>query len=153
MALPAPESKWLTGLNFTITGDQPAGGGASGGAAAAPAGPGFSLSPDEARSMLTVAKRVRDQLRDMRIKANRLTALSPPADEPGSTGYNKLLVGDGQSTGAFGYGNESVKREYAYAAELVDRLEKALGITESADEQAGTDIKNAGSQEQGKGLA
>ncbi|MET7994006.1 hypothetical protein ABZU76_24240, partial [Amycolatopsis sp. NPDC005232] len=30
----SPESNWLTGLNFTITGDQPAGGGASGGAGA-----------------------------------------------------------------------------------------------------------------------
>ncbi|MET7998508.1 hypothetical protein ABZU76_47335 [Amycolatopsis sp. NPDC005232] len=152
MALPAPESNWLTGLNFTITGDQPAGGGASGGAGA-PAGPGFSLSPDEARSMLTTAKRVRDQLRPMVPKAETLTHLTSPADEPGSNGYNKLLVGDGQSQGAFGSGSDQVKKEYAYASELVSRLEQALGIIETADGQAGTDIKTVAPENQDKGFA
>jgi hypothetical protein len=44
-----------------------------------------------------------------------------------------------------------VENAYAYADELVKRLEKALGITESSDEQAATDMKNAGKQ--GRGFA
>jgi hypothetical protein len=152
VALPAPESSWLTGLNFTITGDQPTGGGASGGAAA-PAGPGFSLSADEARSMLTVAKRVRDQLGPMVIKAERLVHLVPPADDPGSNSYNQLLVGNGGSSGAFGSGTDQVRRELAYARELVNRLEQALGITETADSNAGADIKTAAGADQDKGFA
>ncbi|MFI5612522.1 hypothetical protein [Amycolatopsis sp. NPDC051903] len=152
----ASEPGWLTGLNFTIT-DAPApGGGASGGAAMPNSGSGgggsFSLSVDEARSMLTTAKRVRDQLGEMRFKANGLLQLQPPADDPGSTGYNKVLVG-GPNAGAFNHGTDAVEREYRYAAELVIRLEQALGITEAAQDQAGTDVKNAASANQDKGFA
>ncbi|PFG48684.1 hypothetical protein ATK36_3786 [Amycolatopsis sulphurea] len=35
---------------------------------------------------------------------------------------------------------------YAYADELVKRLEKALGIAEASDEQATSDVTNAGAQ-------
>ncbi|MFF0147376.1 hypothetical protein [Amycolatopsis sulphurea] len=89
----------------------------------------------------------------MGIDAEALTRLRPPADEPGSNGYNKLLVGDGQNRGAFGSGADQVKLYRDYIAELVARLEKALGITEASDDQAGVDVKRVSSEGEGKGFA
>ncbi|MEV8606349.1 hypothetical protein AB0383_00060 [Amycolatopsis sp. NPDC051373] len=141
-------------MNFTITGDQPAGGGASGGAAVPSpgGGGGFSLSRDEAQSMLTVAKRVRDNLRHMNTQAEALRKIRPPTDDPGSTSYNTLLVGDGRGGGAFGEGADQVGRELKYAGQLVSKLELALGITVAADENAGADVK-AAAGDQDKGFA
>ncbi|WP_344862336.1 hypothetical protein [Amycolatopsis ultiminotia] len=104
-------------------------------------------------SMLNLAKSVREDFREMRTDAEQLTRLTSPADEPGSNGYNKLLVNDGQPPGAFVAGKDQVEQLYAYADELVKRLEKALGTTESSDEQAGADVKNAASGEQDGGFA
>ncbi|WP_344869443.1 hypothetical protein [Amycolatopsis ultiminotia] len=111
------------------------------------------MSTDEARNMLTVAKRLRDKYQGMLPTAQSLTQLTSPADEPGSNGYNKLLVDAGPPPGAFAAGESQVKQEYAYADELVKRLEQALGITETSDEQAGTDVKNATSGNESKGFA
>ena len=38
---------------------------------------------------------------------------------------------------------------HRYADELVRKLEKALGITESSDEAAGKDVETAGTQSEG----
>jgi hypothetical protein len=111
------------------------------------------MSTDEARSMLTIAKRLRDKYQGMLPTAEGLTRLTSPADEPGSNSYNKLLVDAGPPPGAFAAGADQVKQEYAYADELVARLEQALGITEASDEQAGSDVKNATSGDEGKGFA
>lgn len=151
MSQPASGPSWLEGLGFAII-DQPGGGGASGGGAA-PSGQGFAMSTDEARSMLTIAKRLRDKYQGMLPTAEGLTRLTSPADEPGSNSYNKLLVDAGPPPGAFAAGADQVKQEYAYADELVARLEQALGITEASDEQAGSDVKNATSGDEGKGFA
>jgi hypothetical protein len=105
---------------------------------------GFSLSRDEAENMLTQAKRTRDDLAPLIPKAEMLTKMKPPADEIASNGYNAAYVGSGQGDpGAGGYGVGHVKKEHAYLVELVGRLERALGITEESDQQAGTDVKNA----------
>lgn len=158
MAETASEPSWLTGLDFVIT-DAPAGGGAAApGAGAMPNGgapPGgrFSLSREEAQSMLTVAKRVRDDLTKLKLNADRLLRLTPPADDPGSKSYNQALVGDGTGSGALPAGEAMVARERDYAVQLVDRLEDALGLTHSSDEQAATDVKTAAGQGQDEGLA
>ncbi|RJQ84580.1 hypothetical protein D5S19_16680 [Amycolatopsis panacis] len=104
-------------------------------------------------SMLNLAKGVREDFRDMRIDAARLTRVTSPADEPGSNGYNELLVNRGQPPGAFVAGEAQVNQLYAHADELVKRLEKALGIIQSSDEQAGADVKNAAASGQGEGFA
>ncbi|MFF0146870.1 hypothetical protein [Amycolatopsis sulphurea] len=104
------------------------------------------MSRDDALSMLKLAKTVRDYFRKMRQRAYNLTQLTSPANEPGSNGYNKLLVNRGEPKGTFVLGEEQVNQEYAYAKELVHRLEKALGITEASDEQATSDVKDAGTQ-------
>jgi hypothetical protein len=150
---PAAGPNWLEGLDFAIIGQQPAGGGggASGGGAA-PSGPGFAMSTDEARNMLVVAKRVRDKYSDMRRKALDALRMNPPADEPGSNGYNKLMVGEDHNSGVLGGGRDQVELAYNYAAQLASRLEQALGITESSDAQATVDVKNM-TQDEGKGFA
>ncbi|WP_432849193.1 hypothetical protein ACQPXB_01575 [Amycolatopsis sp. CA-161197] len=154
MAQPASEQNWLTGLDFAIT-DAPAAGGASSGGAppssGAPGGGRFSLSREEAQSMLVVAKRVATTLRTMQNDAERLTQVSPPADDPGSNGYNKQLVATGQ--GAFSVGKTQVDKEFKYASDLVTKLENALGMTGSADEQAAAGVKTAAGGSQDKGLA
>ncbi|MFF0147241.1 hypothetical protein ATK36_2752 [Amycolatopsis sulphurea] len=150
MSQPAQQPGWLDGLNFSV-GDVFGSGEAAG--AATSGGQGFALSHDDAMSMLNLAKSVREDFRDMRPDAEQLTRLTSPADEPGSNGYNTLLVNRGQPPGAFVAGETQVNQLYAYADELVKRLEKALGITRSSDEQAGADVKNAASSGQGGGFA
>ena len=153
MSQPASGPNWLEGLSFSITDQQPAGGGggASGGGAA-PSGPGFAMSTDEARNMLVVAKRFRDKYRDMRRKAGRTLQMNPPADEPGSNGYNNLMVGEDHDSGVLGSGRDQIELAYSYATELVSRLEQALGVTESSDEQAAADVKNV-TPDEDKGFA
>ncbi|MBB1157690.1 MULTISPECIES: hypothetical protein [Amycolatopsis] len=129
---------WLPDFAFTIADTR-----------AAPPGPGFTMSRDDARSMLNLAKQAREQFNEMRQIANSLTRLAPPADEFASNSYNSNLVGDGQSTGAFGAGLANVERMHRYADELVRKLEKALGITESSDEAAAKDVKTAGTRPEG----
>lgn len=109
------------------------------------------MSRDDAMAMLKLAKSVREDFNHMREDAVRLTQITSPADEPTSNGYTKLLVNAGEPKGVFVTGKEQVDKEFAYADELVKRLEKALGITEASDEQAGADVKNAGKQ--GRGFA
>ncbi|WP_409466764.1 hypothetical protein [Amycolatopsis sp. GA6-003] len=151
MSQPAQRPGWLDGLYFNI-GDAFGAGDAAGaamGGGGSSGGQGFTMSREDAMAMLKLAKTVREHFRDMRDDAYRLTQLTPPADEPTSNGYNKLLVNGGEPKGAFVTGGEQVDKEYAYANELVKRLEKALGITEASDEQAATDVKNAGKQDGG----
>ena len=103
--------------------------------------------------MLNQAKSMHEDIVNMGPDAEGLTRLRPPADDPGSNGYSKLLVGDGQSRGAFGSGADQIEQYREYVAELIARLEKALGITEASDEQAGADVKNVASEGQDKGFA
>lgn len=151
MSQPAQQPGWLDGLYFNI-GDAFSAGDAAGaamGGGGSPGGQGFTMSRDDATAMLKLAKTVREHFSDMRTDANALTRLTAPADEPTSNNYNKLLVNPGEPKGAFVTGEDQVKQEYAYADELVRRLEKALGIVESSDEQAAADVKNAGKQSGG----
>ncbi|WP_406640821.1 hypothetical protein [Amycolatopsis sp. WGS_07] len=110
-----------------------------------PPGPGFTMSRDDAHSMLRLAKQARDEFNKMRNRAKYLTRLTPPADEPASNDYNERLTGQNPGDGAFGAGLANVSRMYAYADELVRKLEQALGITESSDEAAAADVEAAGS--------
>jgi len=144
MNQPAPDDSksWLAGFDFLI--DNGSGGSS---------GPGFTMSPNDARSMLNLAKQARDQFGEMRRHAQILVRTTSPADEPASNNYNAKLVGDGKSGGAFSSGLANTQRMYAYADELVNKLEKALGITHAADESAAGDIKNTGSGPQPTGLA
>jgi hypothetical protein len=94
--------------------------------------------------MLAQAKRTREDVYNMRPDAEKLTRMKPPADEISSTAYNASWVGNGQGNpGAGGYALGHVNKEYQYLTELAQRLERALGITDDTDQQAGTDINKA----------
>ncbi|MEW2502949.1 hypothetical protein AB0878_21030 [Amycolatopsis sp. NPDC047767] len=149
---PAPGS-WLAGLDFNISdafgaaaaAGAAVGGGAGAGGAVASSGQGFTLNHDEAMTMLNSAREIRDDLWNLIPKAERLTSLKPPADEPASNGYNALLASNGGKPGAFDYGLGHIKLEHQYVVELIGRLEDALHLTHSSDQSATGDIqKTAG---------
>ncbi|MFD2466628.1 hypothetical protein [Amycolatopsis silviterrae] len=106
-----------------------------------PPGPGFTMSRDDAHSMLRLAKQAFVQFDEMQSRATYLTKLTPPADEPASNDYNgRLINGDG----AFGAGLEHLGQLRGYTHALVRKLEQALGITESSEQTAAADVKAAG---------
>lgn len=144
MGQPASKAgSWLDGLMFNI-GDPPGGGGgAAAGGGPGSGGQGFSLSHDEAMSMLNLARGIRDDLAKMIPKAERLTHLNPPAEDPASKGYNALLSGSGAGASAFGHGLGHIQRERDYVSTLIERLEKALHITQSSDDDAAGAVQNA----------
>lgn len=109
-----------------------------------PPGPGFTMSRDDARSMLNLARQARDQFNDMRKHAVLLTRLTPPADEPASNDYNRRLTGTSSEDGAFRAGLTNLDHMRDYANELVRKLEQALGSTASSDETAAAEVKAAG---------
>ncbi|ATY09620.1 hypothetical protein CU254_03430 [Amycolatopsis sp. AA4] len=141
---------WLTGLPIAVVGTaMNVAQGMSDAAAVASAtkaGAGFTLSRDEAQSLLERAKRLQRNARGMIPNAEVLTRLTPPASDPGSTGFNQ------QAVKTFANGKDSLEAMYQYMTELVDRLEKALGIVSESDSQAAADVKTAGNSDQGKGL-
>ena len=150
MTQPAPQagsSGWLTGLSFTIMDGSGGGGAASGGGAPAPSGPGFTLNRDEAQSVLAMAKRIRENAQTMQPDVQSLTKLTPPADEPGSNGFNQKIVD------SFTAGQQANDTMFSYASELINRLEKALGIVGASDDQAAADVKTVGNKDQKKGFA
>jgi hypothetical protein len=75
---PAQKPGWLDGLDFTIfnIGSDPGGGGGAGGGGS-PSGQGFTMSADDARAMLKMAKSVRDDFGGMRDDAIALTRITP----------------------------------------------------------------------------
>ncbi|WP_406640959.1 hypothetical protein [Amycolatopsis sp. WGS_07] len=141
---------WLTGLPITVVGTamNVAKGVADAAAVASAtkAGAGFTLSPDEAHSLLERAKRLRDNAMKMRSSAETLTLLTPPAQDPGSVGFNQ------QAVKTFAAGKDSNERMYEYMVELIGRLEKALGIVHESDGQAAVDVKNVGRGAQSEGI-
>ncbi|TVT61906.1 hypothetical protein FNH05_01945 [Amycolatopsis rhizosphaerae] len=98
------QSGWLSDVNFWIKDDPSAPGspaaGASGGAIGGTAGPsggqGFSLTRDEAESMLRQVQGVLRDIDFMQTKANALTKVTPPAQDPASVTFNARLWATGK---------------------------------------------------------
>ena len=99
-----------------------------------------------ARSLLERAKRLRDNSAGMQANAELLTRLTPPAQDPGSVGFNQ------QAVATFAGGRDANDRMHQYMVELVNRLNRALGIVSDSDSQAAADVNNVGNRDQG-GLA
>ncbi|WP_154676308.1 hypothetical protein [Amycolatopsis benzoatilytica] len=141
---------WLTGLQFNVVGVAAAAqktlSDAADVAAATKAGAGFTLSPDEARSLLERARRLRDNTIRMKTNAESLTMLTPPAQDPGSIGFNQ------QAVGTFAAGKDSNERMHDYMVELIGRLETAMGIVQESDGQAASDMARAGKTGPGSGI-
>jgi hypothetical protein len=143
------QAGWLSDVNFWIK-DAPSApgslastGGGTPGAAAGSASQGFSLTHDEAEDMVRRAEGVLSDIGDMLRKAETLTKVTPPAQDPASLTFNTQLVGNGQDGGAFGYGRGHLEREWGYLDELVKRLNDALGRTTESDHTATTIVNQA----------
>ncbi|GAA1023352.1 MULTISPECIES: hypothetical protein [Amycolatopsis] len=118
-----------------------------------PPGPGFTMSRDDARSMLKLARQAREQFSDMRAASLSLLRLVAPADDVASNAYQAKLLGNESASGAFGAGIANVHRLHAYANELVLKLEEALGITANSEETAAESVQNAASGKDATGFA
>lgn len=111
---------------------------------------GFSLDKDQATTMLAQAKKMRLDLRAIQNKAEFLEKMSAPAQDPVSVAYTKAATWQGaDNPGAFAYGSGHIRLEVLYLSEIIDRLDKALGLTEAADDQAGADVGKAGAGTEG----
>lgn len=140
------QSGWLSDVNFWIKDDVSAPGSAAAsvaggvvGAVAGSSGQGFSLTRDEAENLLRQVEGVLNDINSMVRSAEKLTRVTPPAQDPASVTFNAQLVGNGQDAGAFGYGLGHLQRERAYLTELANRLNEALGkITKSDQAATGT---------------
>jgi hypothetical protein len=121
-----PGGAIFSGVGFWAT-DMPSGG-------ARPAGgQGFAMSSSEMRAMLQKAENLRITVQQQRDAAHTLSQADPPAPEPVSieavTGPNGVNF-----TGRYYEGH--LQYQYNYLSELITRLKGALGIVESADQQA-----------------
>ncbi|MFD2415389.1 hypothetical protein [Amycolatopsis pigmentata] len=140
---------WLSDVNFLIKDDQRAPNslanavGASPGTGAGVSSQGFSLTRDEAENMVRQAGAVLSDIDAMLRKAETLTRVTPPAQDPASITFNTQLVGNGRDAGAFGYGRGHLERERGYLAELVQRLNEALGNTTASDHAATSTLDHA----------
>lgn len=136
---------WLSEVSFWIKDDPtaPGVGGGVMGAAVGASGQGFSVTRDEAEKLLRQVQGVLNEIDSMERKAERLMKVTPPAQDPASLAFNTQLVGDGQEGGAFRYGLGHLKRERGYLAELVKRLNEALGRTVESDDAAATVLDRA----------
>jgi len=106
-----------------------------------PGGQGFSMSTDEMRSILDKARTLLATIHKQFRNAEKLWQVDPPADEPASVG----AVNDANGVIATGrYYSGHLQFQADYLSELIKRLEKALGITEEADQQAADMAKNSG---------
>ena len=141
---------WLSDVNFWIKDDVGAPGsfastvgGAGVGAAVGSSGQGFSLTRDEAENLVRRLKGILDDIEGMLHRAEDLTKVKPPAQDPASLTFNRQLVGDGQDVGAFGYGLGHLQREKGYLSELVQRLNEALGRATVSDQAATATLDQA----------
>ncbi|MEC3974294.1 hypothetical protein [Amycolatopsis sp. H20-H5] len=116
------------------------------------AGQGFSLRKGEARDILNQAYGIRDQLEDLKRQAASLQKLTPPAQDQASATYNQKLT-RGAMTGfmvwdaaaAFDAGVDQVGTELTYMNTMIEKLEKALGITGEVEQQNKDAVNKAGS--------
>jgi len=121
----------FSGIDFWAT-DVPSG-------ASRPAGgQGFAMSSSEMRALLKKAETQRQTITEQLVAAKWLTKATPPAEEPvsqaavnGPNGINE--------TGDYYLGH--LRYQYNYYTELIGRLQQALGITETTDQQAADSTK------------
>ncbi|MBK1788513.1 hypothetical protein JHE00_29645 [Prauserella sp. ASG 168] len=123
-------------MNFIVDGKSSSGPGAGG---------GFSMSREEAEAALEEARGVAADLAEQAEGAMELQQTQAPADDPATMGFNQVGLE------AFGNGAQHVAAERDYWRSLVTALEKALGVYQEADEQAGQDIGKSGRQKDSGG--
>lgn len=108
---------------------------------------GFVLEPDEARMLLTKLTGVQQKLKKMQAKAVYLCSMRTPSQDPSTVAAHKAMIGNGQGLGAYDYGGGHIDLQLEYVTELVERIQKALGVTVASDEDQSGLITGAGKSE------
>ncbi|TWH20622.1 hypothetical protein [Prauserella rugosa] len=93
---------------------------------------------ETAEGLVAKADWIVDQLEEQATIARELTSTQPPAEDPGSVHFNNVAVR------MFELGADNVKAQWEHARAIAEKLRKALNVYKESDEQAGTDVKNAG---------
>jgi hypothetical protein len=146
MTQPAPESGalfgdlgfWITDGPTALTSPAPASG------ATGPS-QGFSLRHGEAMDLLKRTETALDELGVAMRTAQAIEQMRPPADDPASMDYHRLIAGPGgRATGALGAGVGHMHREFDYLSELATRLREALGLTQRTDAGNAAAVSGAG---------
>lgn len=106
----------------------------------------FELDPESAESIVRTANWAADQLQMQYEDAMDLTSTEPPADDPGSQSFNSV------GREMFQLGADHIRTEWQQHRELAEKLSKALDVYKQSDEQAGTDVNNAGGDSSGGGM-
>jgi hypothetical protein len=109
--------------------------------AAVTSGAGFSLSPEEARAVLSEAQTALDKLQRLQRQAEIFKRVNPAAGDPASVAYNARLA-DGQ--GVFSVARDRVGAEAAYLEELIKKLHDAFRMIGGHETAAARDIGRAG---------
>lgn len=139
MAGEAAPGASVSKLNFVVTGDPTSagGGGASGGEAVAGGG-GFHLSPDDLKAELENLKKLSRRIDDQLRNAVPLWTIQSPGQDPASLRNTKASNTSGD------YYRGHLSRQKSYADQIIQQMEKALGIHEGNDVQMSADIKTQG---------
>ncbi|MBB1152479.1 hypothetical protein [Amycolatopsis dendrobii] len=127
----------LTGASFFVADGSPGGGGASGGGGGAP---GFYLSKDAMTAELTNLKKLQARIEAQINNARPMWSITPPGQDPAS------LRNTDASNNSGNLYQGHLTRQSAYLGTVIQKMEDALGIHSSHDEQAGHDINQAGQE-------
>lgn len=117
----------------------------SGTSSSSGSGNGFSMSEDEMRRALKLAQNMLEDMRARNHRVSTLLQVQPPSEDPASTRYTK------GSWISFGMGKTAINASEAYLKayhaqvdflkNLITKLEGALGIASSRDEEVGSTFK------------
>ncbi|WP_020663379.1 hypothetical protein [Amycolatopsis benzoatilytica] len=109
---------------------------------------GFVMEPDEAKMLLSKLQGVRGKLAAMRRSAAYLCGMQAPSQDPSTVAAHVAMTGDGSSNlGAYSYGGGHIDLQIAYLDEFIQRIEGALGMTKSGDQQQAGHFNSIKNQE------
>ena len=100
-------------------------------------GTGFSLSPSEAKTILTQALNALDQLQQLQRQTQILKQVSPAAHDPASLAYNARLA---SGHGVFDAAGDHVNAEAKYLHELITKIQVALRQIGDRDGEAAREL-------------
>ncbi|MEU8632509.1 hypothetical protein AB0C38_10100 [Amycolatopsis sp. NPDC048633] len=121
---------WLAGVDVNVRDSVGAEGATASGA-------GFSLSPGEAKTVLTQALNARDKLQQLQRQTEILRQVSPAAHDPASIAYNARLA---SGHGVFDAAGAHVNAEAAYLNELIAKIQVALSRVGDRDGEVAREL-------------
>ncbi|EIE98093.1 type VII secretion target [Saccharomonospora glauca] len=125
-------------LTFAVKGDK--GTATADGWVTESAGPvgGFLIDLETAEGLVRQSDWIVERLQETAQIARDLVNIQPPAEDPGSMHFTEVARQANQ------LGADNVQQQWEHARAIAKNLRKALNVYKETDEQAGTDVKNAG---------